>query len=69
MSSQQDDLVLSREEIVQLIDSEARQRYDIDGEEFVRQVRDGVFDECGGAADLISLARLLGGSDKSGLAA
>lgn len=57
------DLELSRDEIVDLIEREARARYGVSATELVQQYRDGVIDECGGAADLISLARLLPGDD------
>jgi len=69
MTTTDTEIILSRDEIVALIEREAQKRYGINGAEFVRQVRDGTFDECGNAADLIGLARLLGGDDEFGLAA
>ena len=69
MPTPTDEIVMSRDEIVALIEREAQRRYGINGAEFARQIRDGSFDECGNAADLIGLARLLGGDDEYGLAA
>lgn len=69
MTAHTDEIEMSRDEIIALIESEAQRRYGINAAEFVRQVRDGSFDECGNAADLIGLARLLGAGDEFGLAA
>lgn len=69
MTTHSQEIVMSRDEIVALIESEARARYGINGAEFIRQVRDGTFDECGSAADLIGLGRLLGADDEYGIAA
>ena len=58
---------LSAEEIVTTIDREAQARYGLTAAEFVAQVRANKFDECGGAADLVGLARLLGPAHPLGL--
>ena len=68
MTAQTDEIVMTRDEIAALIESEAQRRYGISAAELVRQVRGGTFDECGNAADLIGLARLLGAADELGLA-
>lgn len=63
------DLELSRDEIAELIETEAQRRYGISAAELVRQYAEGTIDECGGAADIISLARLLPEGDPLHLAA
>ena len=60
---------LTRDEIVDLIEREACERYGMGAEAFVAQVRAETFDECGGAADLIALARLLPEDDALYIAA
>lgn len=62
------DLELARDEIVALIESEAQRRYGLSAEELIGQYRAGSIDECGGAADIVSLARLLPEGDPLHLA-
>lgn len=56
-------LKLSREEILDRIDREARVRLRMTGEEFLRQYRAGVLDNLGEVADLIVLVNLLAEDD------
>jgi hypothetical protein len=64
-----EDLELTHDEIVALIEREAHRRYGLSAAAFVAQYRDGTFDECGGAADLVALARMLPEGDPLYLAA
>ena len=66
--SDEDELVLTRREVADILEAEAQRRYRISAEDFIRKVRDGNLDDCGESADLIGLARLLGVGDPLGLA-
>lgn len=56
-------LELTREQIVQQLDREARRRLNISGEELVRRYRAGLLEDCGNVADLLALASLLSEDD------
>lgn len=59
----EDVLTLSRDEIVERIDREARRRLRISAKELLRRYRDGELDDPGYVADLIMLAELLPDDD------
>jgi hypothetical protein len=59
----EDVLTLSRDEIVERIDREARRRLRISAEELLRRYRAGELDDPGYVADLIMLADLLPDDD------
>lgn len=56
-------LELTRDEIAQQLDREARRRLNISGEELVRRYRAGDLKDCGQVADLLALASLLDKDD------
>ena len=53
----------SREEIVELLEEQARARRGMSAAEFIRAYRDGTLDEPGELADLLALAYLLPDED------
>ena len=59
----EDVLTLSRDEIVERIDREARRRLRISAKELLRRYRAGELDDPGYVADLIMLAELLPDDD------
>jgi hypothetical protein len=59
----EDVLTLSRDEIVERIDREARRRLRISAKELLRRYRAGELDDPGYVADLIMLADLLPDDD------
>lgn len=58
-----EDLELTRDEIARIMEDESRDRYGISAEKLIKKYLDGDVDECGGAADILSLASLLDAGD------
>lgn len=56
-------LELTRAEIAQQLDREARRRLGISGEDLVSRYRQGLLKDCGRVADLLVLASLLAEDD------
>jgi hypothetical protein len=52
-------LELSRKEIVELLDREARRRLGVSGEVLIQRYNSGTLKDCGLVSDLLALASLL----------